>query len=64
MAAWTLVLVLLLGLMPWSKHALHLGRPGIGALALSAIGTVVALTVAVAADRYLLEQEPAAGKAG
>jgi UDP-glucose 4-epimerase len=64
MAAWTLVLVLILGLMPWSKHALHLGRPGIGALALSAIGTVVALTVAVAADRYLLEQEPAAEKAG
>jgi UDP-glucose 4-epimerase len=63
MASWTLVVLLILALMPWSKHALHLGRPGIGTLALSAIGTIVAVAVAVAADRYLVAEEPATEEA-
>jgi UDP-glucose 4-epimerase len=58
-AAWSLVLLLVLAVMPWSKHALHLGRPSIGALALGAMGTLIALTVAVAADRLRVAEEPA-----
>jgi UDP-glucose 4-epimerase len=59
MAAWFLAAFLVLALMPWSRDALTLARPSLGTLALTAIGTGTALTVAAAADRLREPQEPA-----
>ncbi len=45
--------------LPWTRHALHLGIPGLGTLVLGAMGAAIAFAVAYAAEQ-IPAPEPAA----
>ncbi len=56
LAGWLLAGYLLLEILPWTRHILHLGVPHKGTIALVAIGLAIALLIATAAMRWRGEE--------